>query len=104
MHFRLHNETGMKVSFRFFFRSKTGKEMYIVKKGRLSVVSEDGQTVFANLTDGAVFGELSVLNIQGKELTIIIIIKFKFVYQIKIQKASIWNYGIWVCVVHFSHY
>lgn len=43
-----------------------GKEMYIVKKGKLSVVSDDGQTVFANLADGAVFGELSVLNIKGK--------------------------------------
>lgn len=39
--------------------------MYIVRKGRLSVVSEDGSITFANLTDGAVFGELSVLNIQG---------------------------------------
>jgi CRP-like cAMP-binding protein len=43
--------------------------MYIVKKGRLSVVSEDGQTVFATLTDGAVFGELSILNIQGNVLS-----------------------------------
>ena len=41
--------------------------MYIVRKGRLSVVSEDGSITFANLTDGAVFGELSVLNIQGNE-------------------------------------
>ena len=39
--------------------------MYIVRRGRLSVVSEDGSITFANLTDGAVFGELSVLNIQG---------------------------------------
>ena len=39
--------------------------MYIVKKGKLSVVSEDGLIVYANLTDGAVFGELSVLNIEG---------------------------------------
>lgn len=36
-----------------------------MRKGRLSVVSEDGSITFANLTDGAVFGELSVLNIQG---------------------------------------
>lgn len=39
--------------------------MYIVKQGKLNVVSEDGLTVYATLTDGAVFGELSVLNIQG---------------------------------------
>ena len=39
--------------------------MYIVKKGQLSVVGDDGKTVFATLTDGCVFGELSILNIQG---------------------------------------
>lgn len=41
--------------------------MYIVKRGRLSVVADDGRTVFAHLSDGAVFGELSVLNIQGNK-------------------------------------
>lgn len=40
-------------------------KMYIVKKGKLSVVADDGRTVFATLTDGAVFGELSILNITG---------------------------------------
>ena len=50
------------------FTLHTGKEMYIVRKGRLSVVSEDGSITFASLTDGAVFGELSVLNIQGNGL------------------------------------
>lgn len=39
--------------------------MYIVKRGKLSVVADDGRTVFATLTDGAVFGELSILNITG---------------------------------------
>ena len=41
--------------------------MYIVKRGKLSVVADDGKTVFATLGDGAVFGELSVLNIQGNK-------------------------------------
>lgn len=41
--------------------------MYIVKKGRLSVVADDGRTVFATLTDGSVFGELSILNITGNK-------------------------------------
>uniref|UniRef100_A0A1I8B0G0 Cyclic nucleotide-binding domain-containing protein n=1 Tax=Meloidogyne hapla TaxID=6305 RepID=A0A1I8B0G0_MELHA len=37
-----------------------GREMYIVKRGMLQVVSDDGSKVFATLSEGAVFGELSV--------------------------------------------
>lgn len=44
-----------------------GREMYIVKQGRLQVVADDGQKVFATLQEGAVFGELSILNIAGSK-------------------------------------
>lgn len=44
-----------------------GKDMYIVKRGKLQVVSEDGKTVFVTLSDGSVFGEVSVLNIAGNK-------------------------------------
>ena len=42
-----------------------GKEMYIVKRGELSVLAEDCKTVYGTLSDGSVFGELSILNISG---------------------------------------
>lgn len=43
-----------------------GKELYIIKKGKLQVVADDGVTVFATLEQGTVFGEISILNITGK--------------------------------------
>ena len=42
-----------------------GKEMYFIKSGRLVVVSDDGEKVFATLSEGKYFGELSILNIPG---------------------------------------
>uniref|UniRef100_A0AC34F2X9 Cyclic nucleotide-binding domain-containing protein n=1 Tax=Panagrolaimus sp. ES5 TaxID=591445 RepID=A0AC34F2X9_9BILA len=44
-----------------------GKELYIIRKGKLDVVSEDGKQVFVTLKEGSVFGELSVLNIRGNK-------------------------------------
>ncbi|CAL8076752.1 unnamed protein product [Calicophoron daubneyi] len=44
-----------------------GKEMYIVKRGKLSVVSDDGKKVFVTLGEGSVFGEISILDIAGNK-------------------------------------
>uniref|UniRef100_A0A7E4WC21 Cyclic nucleotide-binding domain-containing protein n=2 Tax=Panagrellus redivivus TaxID=6233 RepID=A0A7E4WC21_PANRE len=44
-----------------------GREMYIVKRGKLEVVSDEGTTAFTSLGEGHVFGELSILNIAGNK-------------------------------------
>uniref|UniRef100_A0A7N8WSZ8 Cyclic nucleotide-gated channel cone photoreceptor subunit alpha-like n=1 Tax=Mastacembelus armatus TaxID=205130 RepID=A0A7N8WSZ8_9TELE len=44
-----------------------GREMYIVKEGKLAVVADDGVTQFVVLSDGAYFGEISILGIKGSK-------------------------------------
>ncbi|XP_077321813.1 cyclic nucleotide-gated channel alpha-2-like [Lithobates pipiens] len=45
-----------------------GREMYIIKEGKLAVVAEDGITQYAVLTSGSCFGEISILNIEGSKM------------------------------------
>ena len=35
--------------------------MYFISRGKVDIVSEDGQTIFATLSDGAFFGEIALL-------------------------------------------
>jgi hypothetical protein len=44
--------------------------MYIVNRGRLQVVGDNGKTVMASLKAGSYFGEISILNMgtAGKAL------------------------------------
>ncbi|XP_023617238.1 cyclic nucleotide-gated cation channel alpha-3 [Myotis lucifugus] len=44
-----------------------GREMYIIKEGKLAVVADDGLTQFVVLSDGSYFGEISILNIKGSK-------------------------------------
>nr|XP_020444486.1 cyclic nucleotide-gated channel cone photoreceptor subunit alpha-like isoform X1 [Monopterus albus] len=44
-----------------------GKEMYIIKEGKLAVVADDGVTQFVVLSEGAYFGEISILGIKGSK-------------------------------------
>jgi len=48
-------------------KGQIGREMYFIKSGRLSVVSDDGKTVFATLSQGTFFGEISILDIPGNK-------------------------------------
>ncbi|XP_030055593.1 cyclic nucleotide-gated channel alpha-4 [Microcaecilia unicolor] len=42
-----------------------GREMYIIKEGKLAVVADDGVTEYVRLGEGQYFGEISILNIKG---------------------------------------
>lgn len=44
-------------------KNEVGHEMYIVSRGILEVVTEEGKTVVATLKAGSYFGEISVLNV-----------------------------------------
>ncbi|KAH1001950.1 hypothetical protein HUJ04_005904 [Dendroctonus ponderosae] len=49
------------------FAGEVGKEMYIVNRGRLQVVADNGRNVLATLKAGSYFGEISILNMGTAE-------------------------------------
>lgn len=71
--------------------------MYIVNRGRLQVVADNGKTVMASLKAGSYFGEISILNMgtAGKALgkyrgqaNILITRKYPFLFCIPFIASS----------------
>ena len=44
-----------------FRKGELGEQMYFISRGKVEIVSEDGNTVYATLSDRAVFGEIALL-------------------------------------------
>lgn len=44
-----------------FRKGEMGDQMYFISRGKVEIVSEDGATVFATLSDGSFFGEIALL-------------------------------------------
>jgi CRP-like cAMP-binding protein len=44
-----------------FRKGEMGDQMYFISRGKVEIVSEDGNTVFATLSDGSFFGEIAIL-------------------------------------------
>lgn len=44
-----------------FRKGEMGDQMYFISRGKVEIVSEDGQTIFATLSDGNFFGEIALL-------------------------------------------
>jgi cyclic nucleotide gated channel alpha 3 len=68
--------------------------MYFIKTGKLQVVSPDGSQVFATMSAGAAFGEISILDIPGnkngnKRTANIRSLGFSDVYQL--SKNDLWT-------------
>ena len=51
------------------FKGEVGKEMYIVKSGRVDVIGGNpgSEKLLASLTAGSVFGEIALLQIDGMD-------------------------------------
>lgn len=66
----LFSEFNKTLSTILLLTGEVGKEMYIVNRGRLQVVADNGRTVLATLKAGSYFGEISILNMgtAGKHL------------------------------------
>lgn len=75
--------------------------MYIVKRGKLQVVADDGIKVFVTLQEGAVFGELSILNIAGDAKNLILNTKIQnFISYFSLESFSANNpYISYLCII-----
>uniref|UniRef100_A0A1A9ZX48 Cyclic nucleotide-binding domain-containing protein n=1 Tax=Glossina pallidipes TaxID=7398 RepID=A0A1A9ZX48_GLOPL len=72
-------------------KGEVGKEMYIVNRGRLQVVADNGKTVMASLKAGSYFGEISILNMgtAGKELGSMTVAAFHLLKSLNFMQFNI---------------
>lgn len=74
-----------------------GREMYIIKEGKLAVVADDGIKQFVVLSDGSYFGEISILAIKGNQMLVPVLFTqpfFSYYSGLFEDSHKIWTEGV----------